>query len=172
MQEIWKPIPGFDFHYEASTFGRIRRIHKQMGTHVGRVLKPAPHGDGYTMVNLCMNCIGHTRKIHQLVAITFIGAPRAKEEVNHRDGNRWNNHINNLEYVTRRENIRHSRDVLGASRGRKGSKNAAAKLNESQVIEIRRLHESGTTRRKLAISFGVSTVMIRYIVIRRCWKHI
>lgn len=81
----------------------------------GNPLKPHTNHGGYCMVVLCMN--GKTKGfgVHQLVASQFIANndPSTKNQVNHRDGNKQNNHVENLEWVTQKENMRHSVDVLG-----------------------------------------------------------
>ena len=102
-QEIWKDIPGYEGHYQASTLGRIRSTGKLIdGKRTkGKVLKPLVNtNNGYLYVS-----IGNKRaSVHRLVAITFIPNPENKPCVGHKDTNRTNAHVDNLEWVTYSEN--------------------------------------------------------------------
>lgn len=108
--EIWReiPIPGCQF-YQASSDGRIRRSQRGRGAIVGKVLKPAKNRGGYLRIKVYSGG-DDTRKwkfIHRLVAATFIGEPTENRLVNHKDSDRQNNVLENLEYVTAQENSRH-----------------------------------------------------------------
>ena len=112
--EEWKAIPGLENLYEASTEGRIRSLDRyvqvlnQIRFHSGRVLTPHITNKGYYMVSIYpetgvhKNCL-----VHRLVALTFIGAPaKHRKEINHKDHNKLNNKPENLEWVTRKQNVR------------------------------------------------------------------
>lgn len=115
-QEMWKSVIGFDGLYEVSTFGRIRRM---AGSTWGkyklkssRLLTVHPSSNGYFTVSLYDS--GHeknTHCIHQIVARTFMGNSECSScgtslEVNHKDRDKRNNRLDNLEYVTHKENMR------------------------------------------------------------------
>ena len=91
--------------------------------------------------------------------------------MNHKDGNKRNNRLENLEWVTASQNVRHSIDILGVARAR-GENSALSKLTENQVREIRRLLKQGLTRQEVACKFGVTTNNIRAIATGFTWKHI
>ena len=110
MKEQWKPISGYEGLYEVSDLGRVKsfdRIDKIGRLHKGRVLKAAKEGGGYSFVSLFRNGVRSHKKVHQLVAEAFLGKCPNGYEVNHIDENKSNNSCNNLEYVTRHENLVH-----------------------------------------------------------------
>jgi hypothetical protein len=97
--EIWKPITDFS-NYEVSTFGNIRNIITNKMLKIG--VK-----DGYANIALTHNKNKQTFKVHRLVALAFIENPENKSDVNHKDKNKLNNHISNLEWLSRKENNIH-----------------------------------------------------------------
>jgi hypothetical protein len=111
VTEIWKPVPvvGFSHLYEVSDHGRVRRSAEGVTTYVGRILKGATDKDGYYKVKLTNGPAQKLVSRHQLVALAFIANPDAKPEVNHKDCNKANNHVGNLEWVTTYENNEHYR---------------------------------------------------------------
>ena len=103
--EVWKPISGFEKHYEVSNLGRVKRL---TGFSAGQCLRPGISGTKYPNVVLHVHNKRNTRRIHLLVAEAFLG-PRPKGyEVNHKDGNKQNAAASNLEYVTPSENHLHA----------------------------------------------------------------
>ena len=128
-REIWRAIPGYEGKYEASTRGRIRSLSRKvkhptgsLKNWKGRILAlSVPKRTGYQFVQLGDN--SHTFLVHRLVALTFIPNPQSKPCVNHKDGDRLNNSVRNLEWMTYQENEQYSYDVLGKivwNKGRKG----------------------------------------------------
>ena len=123
MEEIWKPIQGFGNAYEVSSFGRVRSLPRKYRSDAG-VLVNKPGKElrgghdrlGYVLVRLNYNGLGKTEKVHRLVAEAFIPNPQNKKTVNHIDGNRANNHVDNLEWATQGENMMHSYRELGRPR--------------------------------------------------------
>lgn len=96
--EVWKNIKGFE-HYQVSRNGRIKSLR------LGRMLKPSINHGGYLYVRL--NGSRH-KKVHRIVAEAFIPNPYLKPTVNHRDGNKQNNSVENLEWATYSENLFHA----------------------------------------------------------------
>lgn len=124
--EIWKSITInnniYRYLYEVSNLGKIRSWNNG---HFGRrlfpkILKPGSVGAGYLLVVLCNNLKRKTFKIHRLVVFEFLGLRPVGLEVNHIDGNKLNNNINNLEYCTPKENTRHAINL--GLRNKKGVK--------------------------------------------------
>jgi hypothetical protein len=110
--EIWKDVIGYEGLYQVSNFGQVKalpRIKIAKGSYwtSEKILKPGSD-DGYQKVVLTKNGIRSTKKVHRLVASAFYGEYK-ELSVNHIDSNRANNRIENLEWVTHLENIRHAR---------------------------------------------------------------
>ncbi|RDU21928.1 NUMOD4 domain-containing protein [Anaerosacchariphilus polymeriproducens] len=117
--EIWKDIEGYKGSYQVSNIGRIKSLKRVIMRSDGkeqtikeRILKPLVHTNGYLLVALYDNGKQKNMLIHRLVALTFIDNQENKQEVNHKDGNKTNNHINNLEWNTSSENKQHAYSVL------------------------------------------------------------
>jgi hypothetical protein len=171
--EQWRKVPNYS-RYEVSNTGHIRSTNYQNRGYT-QVLKPALTG-GY-LKTMIKNDSGYfkTIAIHRIIALVFLGdKPSKLHEVNHIDGNKQNNSVKNLEYVTHKENVIHAfkNNLVGT---REGSKNSFSKLTEKQVIEIRN-HAAANGRfygnKELAEKYGVSCDLIQRIVNRRMWKHI
>ena len=104
--EEWKPIEESNNIYSASNMGRIKN------NITGNVLKPIDFSKGYKKVNLHLeNGKRLTRQVHRLVAMAFIPNPENKPEVNHKNGNKSDNRVDNLEWVTSEENRKHAYDT-------------------------------------------------------------
>lgn len=120
FNEEWRDIDGFA-DYQASNLGRIRskdRAVSQMGRvrsytrkMKGKIIKPGILNGGYAVVWLRVNGVTKAMTVHRLVAKAFFG--ESVLDVNHKDGNRLNNRLDNLEYLTRSKNIEHSYRELG-----------------------------------------------------------
>lgn len=146
-------------------------------------LRPAYDSKGYLRVGLIINGKLVTRKVHRLVAIAFIPNPDNKPFVNHKDGNKSNNRVDNLEWSTAKENTRHAIDNGWFSfqdseksknvNPKKGELNGQSKLTEKQVLEIRAKFKPRIyTREILALEYGVKASTIKDIVMRKSWNHI
>jgi hypothetical protein len=113
--EIWKDIKDFEGIYQVSNFGRVRRWRKK--AKFWYLLKPLAHSGGYERLKLRNKGNDKDVYIHRLVAQSFLGINEEKV-VNHIDGNRNNNRLDNLELVTQRENVSHGnkvKNLVGAS---------------------------------------------------------
>ena len=113
--EVWKDIPGYEGKYQISNRGRVKslpRNEKFCKRSTAIILKTFTCGSGYQEVILKDHGRRKPHLIHRMVATAFVPNPEGKEEVNHKDGNKDNNDCTNLEWVTPRENIRHSFDEL------------------------------------------------------------
>lgn len=106
MCEVWKDIFGYEGLYQVSTLGRVKSLGNRSNHRNEIILKPAVV-QGYLKVNLYKNSKGKIWSIHRLVALTFLKNSNNKPEVNHIDGNKKNNCLDNLEWNTKNENQKH-----------------------------------------------------------------
>ena len=132
MKEVWKDIKGYENLYQVSNYGNVKSLDRYIKNKNGKmqfynekILRPND-SKGYLKVTLSKNNRQRTFRIHVLVAKTFISNPENKPEVNHKDGNKHNNHIDNLEWNTRRENEIHAYQK-GLAKPSKKQKEAVAK---------------------------------------------
>lgn len=180
--EKWNQIKGYEGIYEVSTFGNVRSIDREVLAHnckrvlylKGKQLKPAINKDGYKRVGLCKNRKNKSFSIHRLVATTFLNKPEYKSEVNHKDGNKLNNKVDNLEWITHSENVKHAFHN-GLAKKMIGSLNHKAKLSEDDVREIRNIaaQKRNYGRKEIAKRFGVTEKHIQDIVnSKTLWKHV
>lgn len=115
--EEWKPVQGYEGFYEVSSFGRVRRLERLVKTGIkhseyrysrGGVLKQHQKRGGYLSVDLSKGSVVKTINVHKLVATAFIPKPDGKTEVNHKNCDKTDNRVENLEWVTPRENKDHA----------------------------------------------------------------
>jgi hypothetical protein len=158
--EVWCPVAGYESVYEVSNMGRVRRIKRGSGTHVGKVLQGSPNTGGYLQVTL-YDGRGNNRfaLVHVLVARAFVGDCPEGMEVNHIDLNNKNNRADNLEYMTRSDNAKHAHKHFRGN----------YRLNSKQVAEIRAARVYGATLNQLANGYGVASTTIHNIVKKQTW---
>jgi hypothetical protein len=106
MQEEWREI--HEMGYEVSNLGNVRRSVDGVNTAIGRIKTPSLSGNGYLIVGLFKNGKRKNVLVHRAVAEAFIGHIDNSREVNHIDGNKLNNKLENLEIVSRSQNFRHA----------------------------------------------------------------
>ncbi len=123
-REIWRPVPDYEAVYEVSNFGRVRSLTRTRmvnnshggvspRTDRGRLLALGDNGNGYVFVQFRSNGKRRNYYVHRLVAEVFIGKPENGEfVVDHLDHNRRNNYAGNLEWVTQKENIQRSKELM------------------------------------------------------------
>lgn len=100
--EQWRPIPGTAGAYEASDLGRIRRVDS------GRIRKGSPNTKGYLNIRLTENGAMVTRTVHRLVLTAFVGPRQPGTEANHKNADKTDNRLANLEYISHQDNLQHA----------------------------------------------------------------
>ena len=162
--EHWKTIDGFP-NYVVSNKGRIRRIK------TGRVIQSSPTSRDYLQVSLYNGLTRTPRRVARLVATAFIPNPQNLPQVNHKDGQRYNNHDENLEWATQSENMKHAY-ATGLETPLRGIKHNMVKLTEPQVLQIRLRIAQGVPQRTIARETGVCQSLISQINTGRIWGHL
>ncbi len=126
---------------------------------------------GYKKVTLWINKKHTTRYIHRLVALAFISNPHRRLEINHKDGNKLNNQVGNLEWCTRSENQQHAHDT-GLINVAKGEKSGMSKITDDQVREMRKRFKTKESNVSIAKRYGLDNSTVGYIRRGETWKHI
>jgi len=181
MKEVWKSVKGFE-DYLISNCGRVktksrrvRYVHavtkkEHFRTTEEKFLKIYEnHRTGYKFIQLYKNKKSKNKTIHRLVCENFIKNPIELGYVNHIDGNKHNNRVDNLEWCTNEYNHKHATE---AGLKAKGSKIASSILNDACVYAIKRLILIGWNDKEIAEIFNVSRSNINLIRNQYTWKHI
>ncbi len=175
-KETWKEVPGWNGRYLVSDLGKVVTVPFIQIDKTGRRYsieqksrKFYPDKDGYLTIVLCKDGRMMYRGVHQLVMNAFIGMPPDGMQVNHKDGNKSNNHLGNLEYVTRSENHLHRCRILGHGRG---ESNGRSKLTESKVREIRKLYADGVSCAAIGRLYGVTAGVAWRVGNKKTWIHV
>lgn len=174
-QEIWRPIEGYEGFYEVSNLGRVKSLARitAHGRKIKEKQRKLPLNKGYPTIKFSKDGEWELAYVHRIVAKVFIPNPENKREVNHIDGNKLNNKVENLEWVTSSENVKHAYDSgLHTRTNVKGEYNNKAILTEKQVKEIKLLILDGRQNRELAAMYNVSRKVICDIKKGRNWKHV
>ena len=176
LGEVWKDIINYEGWYQVSNKKRIKSLQRTIVYSSGSVrlqnskLLKTRISNGYLGVTLRKMNKTRTTSLHRLIAEAFIPNPENKPQVNHIDGNKLNNCIENLEWATASENTIHAiqNGLLGIKYGEQTS---GAKLTEKEVLEIRAIGRS-LKQKEIAEKYGVTTSAISGILLRKNWNHI
>lgn len=158
---MFKPISGFEKYFGISKDGQV------ISFITSNIRKPSLNKDGYLRVTLYKK--GSNLKtfkhffIHTLVALTYIGPCPVGYEVNHKDGNKLNNHINNLEYLSKTDNRYHMYNTCGRIGARK-------RYSKEQKIEIVSLYSTIKSQQKVADTLNIPRSTVKSILDN--FKHI
>lgn len=173
MKEIWKIIPNTKELYEASNLGNIRRVvgfvknntnggQRAIG---GKNLRPKTKKNGYKEVNLNIERQQKMFYVHRAVYSAFNNTDIFNLEINHKDGNKANNNIKNLEAVTPSENMKHAYKLgLNKIKTYYGESHPRAKLTDLQVLEIRKEHSIKRNVSELSKKYNIGKSQIVRIV--------
>lgn len=165
--EVWRTVPEFP-RYEVSDLGRIRISKDALdarGTKrcAGRIRPSHPNKLGYWRICFKINGKAHNQFVHRLVMAAFVGACQKGMEVNHKNGDRSDNRLCNLEYVTRQENSDHAFSILGRTLP-KGEDHWASRYTDDQVKEIVSQARGGKHQKEIARDFGCSQSLVSLYV--------
>ncbi len=167
MSEIWKSVPGYKGKCKVSNTCKVKRLAHKNGSYSSeKILKQSKSGNGYLKVTLN----NKTLTVHRLIALAFIKNPENKPQINHKNGIRTDNRVENLEWCSSKENVAHA--IQSGIINRNGEDSHFAKLSENDVIKIKRMLKKNISSKLIAIKFGVRDSTISMIKTGRNWKHI
>lgn len=175
--EIWKEVPNTAGKYEASNHGNIRSTWLLNGKPYTKLMKTVLDERGYAKLTITLNGKKTCTRAHILVCKAFHGLPPSfKHTVNHKDGNKTNNIPENLEWMTKSEQMHHSYKVLGniATRPRGKGVHWRAVYSDDEVRLIRKLHKEGLGYHRIRTALGNKTswVPIQMIVTGKTYYHV
>jgi hypothetical protein len=177
-EEIWKDIIGYEGLYQVSSLGRVKSLNGFLETKKGvikprkeRILCQSTKKNGYKTIMFSLMSKQKRYYIHRLVAIAFIPNKENKLQVNHINGIKDDNCIENLEWCTFFENTKHAMDN---NLIKKGEQAYCSKLTEKKVLAIRRLYKINPNFHKtnVAKKLGVRDATIHKIINNTRWKHL
>jgi hypothetical protein len=163
-EQIWKDVIGLEGVYQISSTGRLRNNKTKV------LLQPSYSRKGYVVYTTIQKGFRKTLAAHRLVAYSFIPNPEGKEQINHINGIKSDNRVENLEWATAKENMRHASSTgLLNNMGEAGR----SKLTNIDVLDIRSVYIKGEiSMKEIASHYNVSISSIYNILSRKKWKHI
>lgn len=164
--EDWKDIQGYEDSFMISSDGVV--VNKITGKTLNGYISKLRGLPGYRKVDLWVQKKRKCIPVHRILAIAFIPNPNNYSCVNHKDGNKLNNSLENLEWCSPGQNLQHAYDI---GLRKSGEELKLSKLKNSDIPEIRQLLASGMTHRAIAKLYGVSSNVITKINTNRLYKR-
>lgn len=161
----YKDIPGYEGLYRLYMDGRVWSYRTK------RFLIKNVDRNGYFRYTLARNGKVKNQALHRWLYLTFVGEIPKTHQINHKDGVKQNNELDNLELVTCKENINHAWGI-GLARRRHGVQMGSSKLTENDIPKIRQLSKQGLSSREIGGMFNVASTTILAIINERTWKEV
>lgn len=184
MEEIWKDIEGYGGSYKISNKGRVKSLNRTIykrgypynikGKFIKQVFRKSKQENRYFGVGLYRDGKSKNYYVHRLVAKAFISNPENKPTVNHKDGDRFNNCVGNLEWATQQENIQHSWDngMSTPHHKIKGENHPKSKLKKEDVLFIRKCAKTNEMNTlELSIKYNISTRHVNNLKKGKYWDE-
>ena len=177
INETWRDIKGYEGLYAISSTGRVKRLARNRIIATGvnkplkeKMIKTFKGKHGYIHVNLWKNGQMKQHRIHRLIMLAHTEKPQNKNVINHIDGDKTNNILENLEWCTPKENSHHAY-TTGLAKGKQGIENSQGRLTSKEIIAIRELYSTGKfTQKELSERFEISTGHVSDIINRKRWS--
>lgn len=171
MSEVWKDVVGYEGKYQCSNLGNVLSLLRSKSNRGIRKMALCMSADGYYQVGLRSVRGKKVHRVHRLIANTFIPNVLNKPYINHKNGIKTDNRIENLEWCTDSENKLHA--YANGLMNREGEKHHLAKLSEKDVLDIRRKYvKNEYGYKRLAKEYSVDQKCIVKIINRENWNHI
>ena len=174
----WQSISAYEGMYKISNTGIVASLdryipHPKSGESLikGRILTIQTDANGYKYIHLNKSGKSKAFKIHVLVARAFIKNPKGHPFVNHKDGNKANNNVTNLEWCTQSENEKHAHSI--GLKNHKGENHPISQFSNEQILEVRRMFEKDKlSQREIGRKMNMNYKTVHKIVHRQRWAHI
>ena len=176
MIEVWKDVIGYEGIYEVNNLGIIRSVERLDNSghkRKSKILGLVADRDGYIKVHLCLQGKARYHFVHRIVATAFIDNPERLPQINHKDENKANNKVENLEWCTAKYNINYGKRNILVSESLYGEKAHSSKITQKDVDKIRKQYESRSKEnnmKKLAKQYGISESQVWRIINNKRWK--
>jgi hypothetical protein len=178
ITETWKDVPGWEGYYQASSEGRIRSVErkaisrsKSTRNAPATIRKQCTISNGYKQIVLHRDGIRTRFLVHRLILFTFCGLPAdGLSQGHHKNGNKADNRIENLEWVTSSQNMRHAIDIL-KRQNLCGENNPSAKLSLEIVKGIRMDFSNGKSQGEIGRKYHIAQSHVSRIVRNIQWKQ-
>lgn len=176
--EVWKDVIGLEDYYQVSNLGNVRSKERFVIRGRGgkckiqcKNLNPAINSDGYLtgIFRVDKNPINY--KVHRILAESFIGSIPKGFEVNHINGIKTDNRLENLEIVSKSKNIKHA-FALGLNKPRRGQLNGMCKIDSNKAKSVKEMTKNGFTESQISSQLNVSIHTVRDIRRGKTWKHV
>lgn len=167
-KEIWNQIKEYEGFYDISSFGKVKSKTRKWKISNDSEIAQNLNKDGYLTVHLSKFGVAKRFMVHRLVCLSFIANPKNKSEVNHKNGIKTDNRLENLEWATSSENKKHAFDT-GLQVSKKGILHPKSKLSEKDVLEIR---DSNDKIKNISKKYGIGIRQVFAIRSKKYWKHL
>lgn len=175
--EIWKDVVGWEGLYQVSSLGRFKSLsrEKTIGSRGKKIMKSfimkQNEVKGYLTILFYNNSIRKKYQSHRVVANHFIQNIENKKTVNHINGNKKDNTVNNLEWLNHSEQQKHAVKI-GLRNKTLGENSNFSKLNETSIKAIRELYKQKVKQKEIALMYNINRNTVHSIVNKITWKHI
>lgn len=178
MREIWKDVIGFEGYYQVSDNGMVRSLDRIINTKIGlrhpvkgRVLSPTGNGNGYLVAYFRKDNKRFNRYVHRLVAEAYIPKVDGLDQINHKDGNKQNNNVSNLEWTNPKLNNKYAYDI-GLCDINIGENSCHSLYKDLDIIKMFELYATGNyTYPEIANIFKTSSDYVYGVLNRKKRKH-
>jgi hypothetical protein len=174
--EIWMDIPNYEGYYQVSSFGRVKSIERhRKGKNNSlvpvkeRIIEFSVDKDGYYKCVLSKDTKKSTLRVSRIVAIAFILNPNNYLQVNHINGIRDDNCVDNLEWCNEMQNKKHRKAILQSYKY--GENHPLSKLRKHDILNIRSIYKKGVPQKEIASAFGISQSQVSNIITEFHWKN-